>query len=248
MHEHILITGAASGIGAATARQLAEAKETTLFLVDRDAEGLNRLSDELGACVGRTAAIDVSDPEAWAQLALDDVRFIGAVLSAGVSEADMITDMSFAAWRRVLSVNLDGAFLALQTVLRNAADGAAIVAVGSATGRKVAPMTAAYGASKAGLAQLIRVAALEGAPRGIRVNGVAPGGVKTRMFSDQDFFQTLIDTHGGEEGAWAALSQDTPLKRFSEPGEIAALIRFLLSPQAETITGTILNCDGGYGL
>ena len=247
--EHILITGAASGIGAATARLLAARGEAvSLTLVDQADAGLKVLTTGLGAADWKSVTMDVSDPEAWARLDLEGAAFTGAVLCAGVSDAGLVSDMSFEAWRRVLSVNLDGAILSLQAVLKNCADGASIVAVSSASGHKAAPMTAAYGASKAGLSQLVKVAALEGAARGVRVNAVAPGGVKTPMFSDQDFFEGFKAEHGGEDGAWAALGETVPLGRFAEADEVAGMIGFLLGPQSATMTGAVLNCDGGYGL
>ena len=242
---HILITGAASGIGRATATQLAGAGH--LYLIDRDADGLARTAELVGHANCTEIAMDVADPAAWAGAALAP-SLTGAVICAGVSDAALIEDMDFEAWRRVLSVNLDGAFLSLQVALKCAADGASIVAVSSATGHKATQMTAAYGASKAGLSQLVKVAALEAAARGVRVNAVAPGGVKTPMFSDQDFFAGLKDQHGGEEGAWAALAEATPSKRFAAPEEIAGLIKFLLSEDSASMTGAIVNCDGGYGL
>jgi len=246
--DHILITGAASGIGAATARALAKRETTSLTLIDQSDAGLDKLASDLGKANWQAVTMDVSDPEAWAQLDFGPSPLTGAVICAGVSEAALIGDMSFESWRRVMSVNLDGAFLSLQTALRNCADGASLVAVGSATGQKAAPMTAAYGASKAGLIQLVKVAALEAAPRNIRVNAVAPGGVKTPMFSDQDFFDTFKESHGGEAGAWAALAEAIPLKRFADPDEIVALIAVLLGPESGIMTGSVLSCDGGYGL
>ncbi len=247
--EHILITGAASGIGAATARLLAARGEAvSLTLVDQADAGLKALTAGLGAADWKSVTMDVSDPEAWARLDLEGAAFTGAVLCAGVSDAGLVSDMSFEAWRRVLSVNLDGAFLSLQAALQNCVDGASIVAVASASGHKAAPMTAAYGASKAGLSQLVKVAALEGAARSVRVNAVAPGGVKTPMFSDQDFFEDFKAEHGGEDGAWAALGETVPLGRFAEADEVAGMIGFLLGPQSATMTGAVLNCDGGYGL
>ena len=248
MTDHILITGAASGIGAATAQMLAQRKGIRLTLMDQADAGLKAVSETLGNVEWRTVTMDVSDPDAWGHLDLEKAGFTGAVICAGVSDAGLIADMSFEDWRRVLSVNLDGAFLSMQAVLNHCLDGASIVAVSSASGHKAAPMTGAYGASKAGLSQLVKVAALEAAARNVRVNAVAPGGVKTPMFSDQEFFESFKAEHGGEEGAWAALAQATPLQRFAEPEEIAALIAFLLGPESASMTGAILNCDGGYGL
>lgn len=245
MTGHILITGAASGIGLATAYFLAGAGHR-LLLIDRDEAGLKALHAALGNA-HETCLMDVADERAWAGLEVRE-PFTGAVICAGISKAALITQMRFEDWRAVMSVNLDGAFLAMQAALRQASDGASIVAVSSATGHKAAQMTAAYGASKAGLSQLVRVAALEAAPRQIRVNAIAPGGVKTPMFSDQDFFESFKAEHGGEAEAWAALASATPLQKFAEPEEIGRIIGFLLSPDSATMTGAILNCDGGYGL
>ena len=200
--ERILITGAASGIGRATAAKLAGTGH--LYLIDRDADGLARTAELVGRSNCIEIAMDVADPAAWADVVVTPA-LTGAVICAGVSDAALIEDMAFETWRRVLSVNLDGAFLSLQTALKCAADGASIVAVSSATGHKAAQMTAAYGASKAGLSQLVKVAALEAAARGVRVNAVAPGGVKTPMFSNQDFFDGLKDQHGGEAVSYTHL-------------------------------------------
>lgn len=245
---HILVTGAASGIGAATAKMLALRAGVALTLIDRAEEGLQAIHDDFRSADISVAAMDVADPAAWDRLRLNGVGLTGAVICAGISKAATITDMNFEDWRQVLSVNLDGAFLAMQAALKHATDGASIVAVSSASGQKAAAMTAAYGASKAGLSQLVKVAAIEAASRKIRVNAIAPAGVKTPMFSDQAFFEDFKAEHGGEAGAWAALGAGMPLGRFAEPEEVAGMISFLLGPDSATMTGAILNCDGGYGL
>jgi NAD(P)-dependent dehydrogenase (short-subunit alcohol dehydrogenase family) len=115
---------------------------------------------------------------------------------------------------------------------------------------KAEPGTAAYGASKAGVIQLARVAAKEGAAQGIRVNAIAPGGVDTRIWDGLPFFQGLIEQHGGDRAAAmrAMAGMATPLGRYATADEIAAQIGFLLSDAAATITGTVLVSDGGYTL
>lgn len=242
-----LITGAGSGIGRATALAAEAAGAEHLLLIDRNGEALRQTAGMISMSGCDWAAMDVADPAAWETLDIP-MPITSAVICAGVSDSALIADMAFEDWRKVLGVNLDGAFLTLQATLRGAADGASIVAVSSATGHKAAPMTAAYGASKAGLSQLVKVAALEGAARKIRVNAVAPGGVKTPMFSDQDFFEDFKAEHGGEDEAWTVLGASAPLGRFAEATEIADLILFLLGPKSATMTGAILTCDGGYGL
>ena len=156
--------------------------------------------------------------------------------------------MTLAEWRATLSVNLDGAFLALRCATRLIRDHGAMVLTASVSGLKAEPGTAAYGASKAGLMQLGRVAAKELAPRRVRVNCIAPGGVDTPIWDQTPFFQDMIAQHGGDRtAAMAALSgAATPLARFATADQIAAQIGFLLGDAAGTITGTSLVSDGGY--
>ncbi len=251
----VLITGAGSGVGAAFARRAAQEGAGYLALIDRDAAALSRTADDLaaGGAPIRSLALDITEETAWAEalnVIRDDIGGVdAAALCAGVASATPITDMSLAEWRGVMAVNLDGAFLSLQASLRLAGGrpGAAVVVVGSATGLKPAPGTAAYGASKAGVAHLTKVAALEAAPQ-IRVNALCPAGVKTPMFSNAPFFHAMAAELGGEEAAWAALAADMPLGRFAEAEEVAAQIAFLLSDDAATITGATLLSDGGYAL
>lgn len=248
-----LITGAASGIGAAAAARFAADGARALVLVDRDATRLERLADQLSSVETLLVARDVADEAGW-RLTEDEIRdrfgaLDVAVVNAGISDAGAIVDLDFAAWRRVLSVNLDGAFLTMRCAMRLIAPEGSIVVVSSASAVKAEPGTAAYGASKAGLTQLMRVAAKEGAPRRVRVNAVLPGGVETPMWSGMDFFADLVRTHGSERAAFDAIAADgTPLARYATADDIAGQIAFLSSPAAATITGASLVADGGYTL
>ena len=151
-----LVTGAASGIGKAVAEFLSSEGADRLVLVDANEGALESLAVD---CPVEKVVGDVADPAFWSGAALGDLDH--AVINAGVAGADLITDLNFQEWRRILSVNLDGAFLSLQSALRNMRDGGSIVTVASAAGLKAEPGVAAYGASKAGLIQLTRVAAKE---------------------------------------------------------------------------------------
>lgn len=245
MGKTALVTGAASGIGAACARLLAE-RGNTLVLVDLDEARLEALEiDDAVLFAG-----DVSDPALWERIERDTGPIDSAVLNAGIAAGGAIADIEFADWRHVLGVNLDGMFLSLRSAMRLANNGAAIVLTSSASGFKAEPGTAAYGASKAGVIQLAKVAAKEGAPRGIRVNVIAPGGVDTPIWDQAPFFQDLVAQHDGDrEAALAAMAKmATPIGRYASAGEIAAQIAFLLSDEAATITGTVLVSDGGYSL
>lgn len=250
-----LVTGAASGIGAATARRLAEDGAPGLILVDQDKAGLYALGDELEQRGVELMLChqDVLDEAAWDGIehgvkhhwgGLDSV-----VVNAGVSDSGAIAALSFEAWRRVLSINLDGAFLTLRSGMRLLRDGGAAVVVASAAAVKAEPGVGAYGASKAGLLQLAKVAAKEGAPRGVRVNAILPGGVETPIWSQMPFFTDMVSAHGSEQAAFDALAaMATPLGHYAKAEEIAGQITFLLSPAARSMTGASLFVDGGYTL
>ncbi|CAN5224325.1 SDR family oxidoreductase [soil metagenome] len=250
-----LITGAASGIGAATARRLADDGARALILVDLDGDALHALGDslerpglELLLC-----ADDITRESCWEGIehsvgyhwqGLDTV-----VANAGVADSGPLAESSFAAWRRVLSINLDGAFLTLRTGMRLLRDGGGAVVVSSASAIKAEPGTGAYAASKAGVLQLARVAAREGAPRRIRVNAILPGGVQTPIWRGMAFFEDLIAETGSEQAAFDRMASfATPLGHYARPDEIAGQIAFLLSEAAGTMTGAALVVDGGYTL
>ena len=238
-----LVTGAASGIGRASAELLACEAIDRLVLVDRDVEALRELTF---GCAVEILGGDVADPDFWRSAALGELDH--AVINAGVAGAGLIADLDFAEWRRILSVNLDGAFLSLRAALRAMRDGGSIVTVASAAGVKPEPGVAAYGASKAGLIQLTKVAAKEAASRGVRVNAIAPGGVETPVWDAVPMFADRA-REIGRDAAFAELAaMATPLGRYATAEEIAGQIAFLLSDQAATITGSVLLTDGGYTL
>lgn len=242
-----LVTGAASGIGAACARLLAQGGAATLILTDRDADALAAFDP---GCPAIRIAGDVADPAHWNEVAphLDDLDH--AIVNAGVAAGGTIGETPFEEWRRVLATNLDGAFLTLSTALPRLRNGGSVVLTASVSGIKAEPGTAAYGCSKAGLIQLARVAAKEAAPRRIRVNAIAPGGVDTPIWDQTPFFRDLVAEHDGNRAAAldAMAAMATPLGRYAGANEIAAQVGFLLSDMAATITGAVLVSDGGYSL
>ncbi|SMF69622.1 SDR family NAD(P)-dependent oxidoreductase [Allosphingosinicella indica] len=243
----ILVTGAASGIGAATARLLAERGARKLILADRDE---NRLADFAFSlpCERMLLIGDVADEALWGNADLTGLTH--AVVNAGIADGRTIADMELADWRRVMKVNLDGAFLTLKAAMREMQGrGGAIALTASASGLKAEPGTGAYGASKAAVIHLARVAAKDGAPQRIRVNAIAPGGVETPIWDGLPFFEDLKASTGGREQAFAAMAgMATPLGRYAQPEEIAGQIAFLLSDAAANVTGQTLVSDGGYTL
>ncbi|MBL8648183.1 MAG: SDR family oxidoreductase [Sphingosinicella sp.] len=244
----VLITGAASGIGRATAERLHAEGVRRFALID-----INSAEPTLPGADILQLTGNVADPSTWEEAERAITHRFGrldlAVVNAGVSGAGPIADLAFEEWRRVLSVNLDGAFLTLRTAMRLIPGAGAIVIVSSISGIKAEPGVAAYGASKAAAAHLAKVAAKEGASRGLRVNAILPGGVDTPIWNGMDFFEAMVRDLGSREAALKAMaSAATPLGRFATADEIAGQIAFLLSDGAATITGALLTSDGGYSL
>jgi 2-keto-3-deoxy-L-fuconate dehydrogenase len=251
-----LITGAASGIGEATARRLLRDGVRRQVLVDVAGEALERTAEALRAEGAEVLARvhDVADPAAWAETeAATRERFGGldrVVANAGITDSGSVAEMPFEAWRRVLSVNLDGVFLTLQAGMRLLKDGGSAVVVSSAAALKATPGIAAYGASKAAVVQLAKVAAVEGASRRVRVNALLPGGVETPIWRVLPFWNELLAEAGGVEGAAfdRLASFATPLGRYAKAEEVADQIAWLLSDASGMITGAALVMDGGYTL
>ena len=242
----ILITGAASGIGLATARLLADAGAARLVMTDQDTDALGRIEV---ACNVDLIPGDVRDEAHWNAVAPFLTGLNHAVLNAGVAGSGHIADLDLAEWRRVLSVNLDGAFLSLRAAMRAIDGPGSIVLTASASGLKAEPGIAAYAVSKAAVIQLAKVAAKEGASRGLRVNAIAPAGVETPIWDDMPFFEDLVAAEGSREAAFAAMAKlETPLGRYAQAEEIAAQIAFLLSDASAFTTGSVLVSDGGYTL
>jgi len=246
--KRVLITGAASGIGAAAAKALADAGAAHLVLVDLDVDRLNALDLP---CETSCHAGDVADEALWKSIEDEGGALDAAFLNAGIAgNAAPFAQLSLEDWRKVMSVNLDGLFLSLRTAMRLANDGASMVVTASVAGVKAEPSIGPYGASKAGAIHMAKIAAKEGFPRKIRVNAIAPGGVDTAIWDGMPFFDDLVAKHHGDRaGALSEMAQAmTPMGRFESAEEIAAQVLFLLSEASGTITGTALVTDGGYSL
>ncbi|HMP03544.1 MAG TPA: SDR family oxidoreductase [Gemmatales bacterium] len=245
-----LVTGAGSGIGHAAAIALA-AEGAFVLATDVNYPTAQATARAIGS--GAAAKLDVTDEADW-EAAVQQLlgacgRFDILVNSAGVSAGSPIAEMLLADWRRVLAVNLDGAFLGTKHAVRAMRlAGGSIVHVSSASGIKAAGGAAAYSASKAGLGMLAKAAAKECKDAGlaVRVNTVCPAGVKTPMWTTMPFFRDLVTQLGSEEAAFTSLAASGG--PFAEPADVVAAILFLASDESRFVTGIDLIIDGGYVL
>ncbi len=243
----VLITGAASGLGAATARAMAR-EGAAVMMSDRDAAG-EQLALEIVADGGRAAFCrhDVTSEDEWAATVAAAQANFGAlhclVNNAGVGSASLeLMTHSLADWRAILSINLDGVFLGMRHAgpAIAAAGGGSVINLSSILGKVGMAGAAAYCASKGGVALLTKAAALEWAPLGIRVNSVHPGFIDTPMVAN-----ALHQAENGNEMRDALVAAH-PLGRFGVPREIADALVFLASDEASFMTGAELVVDGGY--
>jgi NAD(P)-dependent dehydrogenase (short-subunit alcohol dehydrogenase family) len=240
-----VVTGAVSGIGKGAALRLIGAG-CKVVAFDRDATGLAALKTEVGERLD-TLEIDISSDASVDRGVANTIEKAGGidflVNSAGIDHLDRIAECSFADWRRILSVNLDGTFLMCRAVVQHmiARKSGRIVNVASWLAKAGMAGHGPYAASKFGMLGLTQSLAKEVAEFGINVNAVCPGPV------DNTGMRTQADEQSLARGLPPAKDRVKliPLGRMGEPDDVAGLIMFLLSPDASYMTGQAINITGG---
>lgn len=232
----VLITGGSRGIGAACVRAFTQAGWRAAFLYRSSVTEAEALVAETGALAIRADIAQSAQVNAACETALTRLRHIDALINnAGISLAGRLQDTTDEEWRRVLDVNLTGAFYATRALLPRmlSAGGGRIVNVSSIWGQVGGSMEVAYSAAKAGLLGFTKALAQEVGPSGVTVNAVAPGATRTDMLS------------GFDEPALDAIAREAPLGRLCEPAEIARVILWLCGDDAAMLTGQVIGVSGG---
>lgn len=242
-----IVTGAAMGMGEATARLFAEAK-AKVIVADFNAEKGEAVAADIRESGGdaRFVLVDISKADQVEAMVAKAVELYGR-LDVAVNNAALTPDQNLVSeidedyWDRLMAVDLKGTALTLKYELRQLlaqGDGGSIINISSTSGFRVQPQTVAYNAAKHGVNALTKTAAIENGPHGIRVNSVAPGAVDTPML------QGAIEQFGLDPVEYP--KQLSALHRFAQPREIAQASLWLASDAASYVTGTTIHVDGGY--
>ena len=240
-----LVTGAASGIGRAIARRFA-ADGAKVIAVDRDANSLHAMTDEIGAV---PLVIDLSDIENL-PTALEQVAGTVDILvnNAGIQHVERLEDFPIATFETILRIMLTAPFVLTRAVLPGMYERGwgRVVHISSAHGRRASPFKVAYVTAKHGLEGLSKVIALEGAERGVTSNCINPGYVRTAMVEAQIADQAAAHGLSEAEVLSRVMLASSPVKRLIDPEEVAAAAVYLCSSGSASITGSDLVLDGGW--
>jgi len=236
-----LVTGAASGIGAACAQALAGAG-AHVVVADRDAAGAARVASRIG---GEPLAIDLADLDALAERAFDADILVN---NAGIQTVAPIVEFDPVMFRRMMDLMVTAPFLLIRAVLPGMYQRGwgRIVNIGSVHGLRASEYKVAYVTAKHALEGLSKVTALEGAAHGVTSNCINPGYVRTPLVERQIADQARVHGIPESEVVEKVMLTESAIKRLLEPGEIADLAMWLCGPTASAVTGTSHVMDGGW--
>jgi 2-hydroxycyclohexanecarboxyl-CoA dehydrogenase len=235
-----LVTGGASGIGAAISRRLA-AEGAAVVIGDVNADGAKQVAGEIDA---EATLLDVTDLDAATGVVESHGPFEILVNNAGTDDFAFFTDMTPERWRRLLAINLEGVFACTHAVLPAMQEGGygRIVNIASEAGRVGSKGSAVYSAAKGGVIAFTKTIARENARYGITSNAIAPGPIDTPLLNAArslgDVGERIIDT----------MKAGTQMRRLGSPDEVAAAVAFLASDDASYVTGETLGVSGGLGM
>ena len=235
-----LVTGGASGIGAATAARLA-AEGADVVIGDLSADKGADLAAEIGAF---SVELDVTDPESPRRVVAEHGPFSILVNNAGTDEFGFFVDTDPGQWQRVTAVNLFGVFACTHAVLPGMQEAkyGRIVSLASEAGRIGSKGSAVYSAAKGGVISFMKVMAREGARFGITANSIAPGPIETPLLMGALEFgeigRKIVDN----------MKAGTQLRRLGQPEEVAAVVAFLASDDSSYVTGETIGVSGGMGM
>ncbi|MFF1553020.1 SDR family NAD(P)-dependent oxidoreductase [Rhodococcus erythropolis] len=242
----VLITGAAGGIGSATARRFA-ADGARVAITDLDGARLATLAEEIGAIA---LPADGTDPAAVKDMVAQAADALGGldtlIAAQGAAISGNVSSKAEAAWMRAFDVNLHGGYYVVGESLPHLVErkGSVVMISSSAGMLSGPPGTAGYSAAKAGVIGLTRWLAREFGPRGVRANAICPGWVRTPLGAGAMDYLSRREGITVED-AYDLVTQHVPLRRPAEPEEIASVCAFLASPDASIVTGHVLVADGG---
>lgn len=241
-----VVTGAASGIGAAVARSLA-AQGIHVVVADIDAAGAGALADEIG---GSSWAVDLMDTRALTDPVLADALSGVDILvnNAGIQRINPIQDFDPQDFRNIMTLMLEAPFLLVRAALPGMyANGfGRIVNISSVHGLRASPFKSAYVAAKHGLEGLSKVTALEGGAHGVTSNCVNPGYVRTPLVEKQIAEQATVHGIPESEVLSQVMLTESAIKRLVEPEEVASIVTWLASDAAAMVTGASYTMDGGW--
>ena len=253
-HKVALVTGAASGIGEQCARKLAS-DGATVVIADLNPAAAQHVADDIAANGGKAIAVamDVTSEEAVNAGVEETVARLGGldvlVSNAGIQIVNRIEDYSFADWKRMLAIHLDGAFLTTRAALKHmyaANKCGAVIYMGSVHSHEASPLKSAYVTAKHGLLGLARVVAKEGGPRGVRANVVCPGFVRTPLVDKQIPEQAKALGMSPQQVVKDVMLRETVDGGFTSLADVANTVAFLAGFESNALTGQSIVVSHGW--